>query len=398
MDEFCAITGVDAETSAMYMEMSGYDLDTAIQLFFSMNDGGGGGGEANISPSSSSTGWPHDWISLLFSPPSSGNSPLIPECWLHQGLQTSPPHGDNSADWSQLSLLQHKNGPCGVLAAYQGYLLTHLLQNHSLTPSYIPTVDDATAAVMRLLQTVASPSSAAASPTTIQCCAWTDSVGGVGGSVVTTPCDPDTLRALIPQYLAPGGVLLLLYSVIHTFGVETLQQQHAALLPLLYGSHTLCSSALMNILLTGEARESLSAYDDFGGAIPWNKSPASVGLLSGTEIELKMKIHDGFKFPTQEVYVLHGRDHFTTLLVLPPLSSAGAAHSQLMTMPMPMPAPLPFLDPVTATTPTATPTPPSGSSSSASANGLGPLSFVVVHFNGLPPAGPAITQVQCSTV
>ena len=37
MDEFSAITGVDADTAAMYMEMSGYDLDTAIQLFVSMS-------------------------------------------------------------------------------------------------------------------------------------------------------------------------------------------------------------------------------------------------------------------------------------------------------------------------------------------------------------------------
>jgi hypothetical protein len=373
MDEFCAITGVDADTSAMYMEMSGYDLDTAIQLFFSMSDGGGaGGGGTGDSASSavaSSTGWPHDWISLLFS--SSSGSSSIPDAWLHQGLQTASPEGAAPHDWSQLSILQHKNGPCGVLAAYQGYLLAHLLQNQTLTPSYSPTPEDATAAVMRLLQTVATASTS--SPPSLKYCSWTDPSGGVGGSVITAEGDATAaatqagIQGVIAQYLAPGGVLLLLYSVLQTFGVDTLQQQHSSLLPLLYGPNSLCTSALMNILLTGEARESLGAYDDFGAAVSWNKPPALVGLLSGTEIELKMKIHDGFKFPREEVYVLHGRDHFTTLLALPSV---------------PPPAPLPFREDAS-----------SGDTSAAAA-----VSFVGVHFNGLPPAGPAVSQVMCCDV
>jgi hypothetical protein len=382
MDEFSAITGVDADTAAMYMEMSGYDLDTAIQLFFSMSDGGGGGGgEEDSGSGSGSSGWSYDWINLLFS---SADNATIPHAWLHQGLQTSAPaatatatasqgqgQGQSAADWAELSLLQHKNGPCGVLAAYQGYLLTHLLKSNILSPTYVPTPHDCCHAISYLLQTVSFGSGGSS----IKICSWKDAVNGVGQTVNIEEWSMEVMQAVVQQFLAPGGVLLLLYSVLHTFGVDILRQQHSQLLPLVYGSNSLCSSALMNILLSGEAREALGAYDDFGTAIQWNKPAAAVGLLSGTEIELKMKIHDGFKFPTHEVYVLHGRDHFTTLLVLPSLP---LPHPPNDASPwaIAMPPPLPYTE--------------ENSTSSATNS----VTFSGVHFNGLPPAGPAVTQVS----
>eukprot|EP00619_Florenciella_sp_RCC1007_P007894 CAMPEP_0205927668 /NCGR_PEP_ID=MMETSP1325-20131115/23083_1 /ASSEMBLY_ACC=CAM_ASM_000708 /TAXON_ID=236786 /ORGANISM="Florenciella sp., Strain RCC1007" /LENGTH=61 /DNA_ID=CAMNT_0053296581 /DNA_START=81 /DNA_END=262 /DNA_ORIENTATION=+ len=36
------MTGMDEGTAAMYMEMSGGDVETAMQIFFSNMDGGGG--------------------------------------------------------------------------------------------------------------------------------------------------------------------------------------------------------------------------------------------------------------------------------------------------------------------------------------------------------------------
>lgn len=366
MDEFCAITGVDAATSAMYMEMSGNDLDTAIQLFFSMNDGGGGGGDiGGTSATQSGSSWPHDWISVLFS---SSDNLSIPSSWLDQGLLTATPGGSQPSEWSEFSILQHKNGPCGVLAAYQGYLLAHTLKNQALSPSYKPTSLDACHSVYNILQTVAC------GQPTIKVCSWVDPVSGIGQTVNVVDGNMEVLQDIIIQFLNPGGVLLLLYSAVHTFGIETLRQQHSQLLPLLFGPNYLCSSALMNILLSGEAREALGAYDDFGAAISWNKPSATVGLLSGTEIELKMKIHDGFKFPLQEVYVLHGRDHFTTLLLLPALPPTPDAPPSSTPWKVTMPGPLPYSEEST---------PSSGES----------IVFRAIHFNGLPPAGPSVTQV-----
>ena len=368
MEEFSAITGVDTDTAAMYLEMSGYDLDTAVQLFFSMSEGGGGGGQGGDS-SSSSSGWPHDWISLLFE--SSSGSAVFPDAWLHQGLQTTSPSDTTPYDWSQLNILQNRNGPCGVLAAYQGFLLAYLIDQQKLSPSYCPTPQDAAESVMQLLQTVAVSQSE--TPKVVMFCTWCDPDGGVGGNVSIQEGGVSELVPVISQYLSPGGVLLLLYSAIHTFGVDVLKQQHNDLLPLLYGPNFLCSSALMNILLTGEARESLGAYDDFGGAISWNKPSATIGLLSGTEIELKMKIHDGFKFPTHEVYVLHGRDHFTTFMVLPLPTPPPTEHTQFsVTMPQPQPFNGVSTNDVTSEA----------------------ITFAGVHFNGLPPAGPAACQVR----
>lgn len=374
MDEFCAITGLDEDSSAIYMEMGGYDLDTALQLFFSMNDGDTGGG--NPAPTSGG-GWPHEWMGFLFPSPSLSGSHSVPDAWLQQGLQTIP---TPTTDWSALNILQHKNGPCGVLAAFQGYLITHLLDDHTLSPTYQPTIRDTIAAVTRLLHTVAPPSPGSVVP--LKICCWQDPINGVGGAVVISEdADGVFLSKVIDQYLAPGGVLLLLCSALHTFGADVLQQQHSALLPLLSGQHALCSSALMNILLTGEANETLGAYNDCGARIPWNKPKASVGLLSGTEIELKMKIHDGFKCPAHEVYVLHGRDHFTTLLVIPlQTSSQASKEPQASSWAITMPPPVPHEESsfMCATTPSTF---------------TEALSFSLVHFNGLPPAGPAVSLV-----
>lgn len=80
---------------------------------------------------------------------------------------------------------------------------------------------------------------------------------------------------------------------------------------------------------------------------------SKVGLLSGMEIEQKFLVRDELKFPTHDVYVLHGRDHFTLGLISQTISNDGDNSTQLIQM---------------------------------------------IHWNGLPPAGPKITILNIKPI
>ena len=362
-EEFAAVTGVDLETARMYLEMSGQQLDSAVMLYFSMNETSSTNATASSTEATQERdGWPHEVMSFLFA--RSEGKCAVPEAWLLQGLQTSRPQ-ELQGEFSQLSILQHRNGPCGVLAAYQAHLVVYLKKKGLLSHSYAPTQRDAAGALVLLLRTAcSSPQSSCR----VQICSWADPVNGIGGGIVerdivlpdvmegNTDDVSDSIIDSISEYLAPGGALLLLYSAVLSFGMDRLRGS-SDILPLLHGPNSLCSSALMNIMLTGNARESLGAYDELGFAIPWSTPTPPVGFLSGTERELKMKIHDKLKFPANEVYVLHGRDHFTVFFIDSSVK---------------MPHPKPFEEKETESE---------------------PITFTGFHFNGLPPAGPSVSKV-----
>lgn len=114
------ITGLPADQAAMYLEMAGGSLDTAISLFF---DGGGGFSGGSVDPSPSESALPQTPAhELLF-----GRNPAPPS-WIDQGFS----FGEGE---SQLGVLQGANGPCGVLAAVNAEVSTLLLLH---PPPFLP--------------------------------------------------------------------------------------------------------------------------------------------------------------------------------------------------------------------------------------------------------------------
>jgi hypothetical protein len=97
IEEFMSTVGCDENSAAMYLEMAGGDVGSAVGLFFSMM-----GDDPAPSSVASSAGLP-SWHSLIW--PS--NDPP-PQSWLSQTLQFDMGNG--------LALSQDGNGPCGVLA------------------------------------------------------------------------------------------------------------------------------------------------------------------------------------------------------------------------------------------------------------------------------------------
>lgn len=123
--------------------------------------------------------------------------------------------------------------------------------------------------------------------------------------------------------------------------------------PLVVGQFNVCSCALINLLLVGIADDNISAYTPTGAKHTW-ETTSRIGLLSGMEHEQKFLVMDELKRPTQDIFVLHGRDHFTLCFRPPSNLDRGDHTSQCLH---------------------------SGES----------MSFDLVHWNGLPPGGPRVT-------
>src|SRR3989338_5209148 len=126
IEDFIGMTGTDQSTAESYLEMSGNDLESAIQLFFGSSELGADSIDSFVSSSSSSKTTisssslyddEKQWSQFIF------DDGKVPLAWLEQGLQfetETETESDNLTKlWKGLSLVQFKNGPCGVLAVVQ---------------------------------------------------------------------------------------------------------------------------------------------------------------------------------------------------------------------------------------------------------------------------------------
>lgn len=351
-DEFMALTGLDAEQAQFYMEMVGFDTEMALQLYFASSE------ETSVNivslPAESvveTDTWTNDDLKDIVFP----RGGAVHEAWLVQGLA---PRGRfdgfvSSNGWDQLGIDQPQNGPCGVVAVYMGGIITALYEVGKLRPGVLADDTDLTRALGNILMK-------SKRDTDYQICTWAS--GSVGGPVVTATVSTEeglltVLSSCLDQYLSPGGAILLCYSAVATYGAHKFQGLKD-IVPLVSNYETqpfqLCTSALMNLLLSGEPNESLDAYDRLTGEKKeWTARSPLMGLLSGSESELKMRVHDAYKFPKYEIYVLHGRDHFTLCFEVP-----GSRHTVSI------------------------------------ADQEEAIEFSIVHWNGLPPAGPMCTTVN----
>ena len=149
-----------------------------------------------------------------------------------------------------------------------------------------------------------------------------------------------------PTHCVASGVVLLVLSALKT-ATPAYVRSTCEVLPLVVGPFSLCTCALQSLLLVGIADDNISAYTATGEKHRWGQT-STIGFLSAMEAEEKFLVMDELKHPLREVYVLHGRDHFT--LCFQPVPSQDAL-------------------------------PPSSA-------------FNLIHWNGLPPGGPRVTSLQ----
>lgn len=366
---FCDLTGADAATALMYLEMSGFDIELATQFFFGAGDAGQQGGSAPTSAAD-----PNNWSGIVF------EGDAIPESWRIQGLgfdyvapsEPVPVSDDGEAGpasssasscsssssptnkaWEGLGVVQPKNGPCGVLAVFQSTVIANLLDEGRLKPDVRVTDLDIARALATILLRIAlktTPNPTADDPAIVRLCTSIDE--RTIEEVVLPSSDGseqrviDVLLSHINKFSGAGGAVLLVFSAVLTRTAAKViadMTSSGAEPVLVVGMFHTCTSGLMNLLLIGWAEDNMSAYKHDGKKNDWGVE-SRIGLISGMESELRILINDALKFPTRPIYITHGRDHFT--LVFQPDTSEPAER------------------------------------------------FTLVHWNGLPPGGPRFSRLR----
>jgi hypothetical protein len=200
VETFVAITGAPVETATYFLEMSGYSLDTAVQFFF---EGGGFDQTVTSSAPSATPSNETNIMKILF------KDTHPPDSWLCQGL-TFDYHSDDATGWAGIGIRQLKNGPCGVLVAFQATVIANLIESHRLTPTVRPTDQDIVQAITDILLLTKERRD------TVSVCTWSDPLHGVGSSleVIEVPVGGDAsdrdsvamiVFSVLDQYKAPGG-------------------------------------------------------------------------------------------------------------------------------------------------------------------------------------------------
>jgi hypothetical protein len=315
---------LDATQAQMYLDMAGGNVEVAMGILFS--------GNATIQDSA-----PVD--KGKFSDPETAHVKIvwpeegkeIPDKWLQEGFSfdTTCPFG----------LVQKKNGPCGVLAVVQGVLASQALaSSNKLDPSQ-PVSDTTLASALSRVVGRCSPEGK-----DFKLASWRG--GQLGGSIDVETVESkaqesgdDALAtavlASLPNFKAPGGVVLLLYSCVLTRGIEQVLQDMAAglsfllcfLLTLRFRRHPTsarCGPELavfirthgtcfdrfsfpfflfQGLLMRGVARGNFGAYDPMkpGQKVDWGAQP--LGFISQDfEKQTSMAVCDSLKSPDLPVW------------------------------------------------------------------------------------------------
>jgi len=312
-EELSAITGLPPEQASQFLEMAGGNLEAAVSLFFEI---GGGGGDETMGVSEG-VGSP------TFTPPTPAHGILFgddvaPESWLGQGFQFS----DDPA--ASIGIVQHKNGPCGVLAAVNGVIVAQADRPQASTVVTDDMLALALATILVRCATAPSDTKVDSVPEArVVVASWAGD-GYTSNQVQETELPADTstvashLKAMTSSLKGAGGVVQFCYSAILSRGLDKVRAESVldgGRPPLIVGPHSLCSTELMGLLMFGIARGNVSAYDGADGSkIKWRPKD-EVGMLSRDEIDMGIPLADELKDPSKSVYVIHGGDHFTLLWV-----------------------------------------------------------------------------------
>jgi hypothetical protein len=337
------LTGLELEQAATYLEAAGGSVELALELVFGAGTSAAGGASADAGARAGVGAlWP-DWFEGIVVEPGC----RVSAAWSEQGIEFS------ARDGERFGLVQHKNGPCGVLAVLNAVLVSSRLGG----------VDGAGGGLelerpfhrRELAQSVGAILARVARETEgpVRVCRRRASALETAEVSVGDVCAAlEAPGSALDDMVAPGGLLLLVCSAVATRGAARVRadvSRGGGELPLIVGPHQLCTSELVMLLLFGAAEGSVGAFSVMGGKASAADAVGGVGLLSVFEHESGIPVRDALKSPSRPVWVLHSGDHFTLML-----STEGLAAG-----------------------PTRSLAPPQR----------------VVLYNGLPPGGPRATRL-----
>ena len=298
--------------------------------------------------------------------PSDRNVDKSLEIWHSQGftlpsiarVATQP--GKLSRNLRAAGLLQPKNGPCGVLAGVQAWMYRYYLFDRPkggtatrakpLSDGKDPTVahkgvpfspDAARALAMALGHVIwqsrsESKSSAPARVVVLKdasaqmsatyLSSLTSRRGRVPGyreNLVSIDCPSraavqSAIQNTLPQWMSPGGIVLLLYSLVMTRGVSAVRADLAAshTATLIANGNGYCNQELVNLVITGQATEGLhnsgnSALTPVYG--PGVRGRQSVGFFPPRS-NAKL-LGSNLKCPEHPIWVVLARSHYSVVFL-----------------------------------------------------------------------------------
>lgn len=226
-------------------------------------------------------------------------------------------------------LTQLQGGPCGILAPVQAWLIRQLVFTPPEQKCYDgdecplrPSTDQVNEALLRALTIILERAAK----------------GGTGLVVVTGPPDGmcmqrlkdstetiEFLRAQFHQFRSSTGVLLFVYSVLLSRGIDVIRgDMDDNTLPLVarFGH---CTQELVNLMLTGQAvtnifdgRKVLDGDPDDPRAYALRGVPeqGEIGFLSLLEAMNYGAVGDFYKSPKTPVWVVGSSSHYTILFAV----------------------------------------------------------------------------------
>jgi hypothetical protein len=244
----------------------------------------------------------------------------FPDSWARQNLQLQGARAPLS-----FGLVQHKGGPCGILASVQALMLRQLLypddSAHAAPPPPLSSFSDAQlraalgAAVVDMLWRAGDGRAALVLPARgaslrgSELLVWEATSRGALERLVA---------ARLPTLQDPecGAAVLLVYSLLLSRGARAARGDADALAgATLIGAHGYCTQEMVNLALTGRARSHV-----FDGArrldthvLEGIDRRAAVGLLSLFEAEGYVEVGQHLKTPRAPVWVVCSESHYSVL-------------------------------------------------------------------------------------
>eukprot|EP00043_Microstomoeca_roanoka_P003086 m.42292 g.42292 ORF g.42292 m.42292 type:complete len:486 (+) comp11904_c0_seq6:92-1549(+) len=255
--------------------------------------------------------------------------PQAQHAWFMQGFEFS------SSLAGDCFFIQHKNGPCGVLAAIQGLVIQELLWPSDDSPAQplaaATSASIRSALVQAITFTLLQSSEKGGTCLVVrgqasqQTFMTTDEFLAAVEPQLLEFNDADELKDAVAQHLDEfigcGGVVQYLYSLILTCGLDRVRQAMQGINSLIYEDST-CDHILVNLILTGIPKEGI---DDDAWA-SWSGMPR-LGFLT-TEQEFIPAVR--FLNPLYPIWVSHCGGHYTLIYGTDPDLLQHAPPSQMI--------------------------------------------------------------------
>ncbi|KRX00636.1 UBA-like protein [Pseudocohnilembus persalinus] len=300
IQELISITGLPQDQAQMYLEMSGGSIDLAVSMYFESMDQGQGSNQQNFG--NQDFGGNNQELSpekLLWP------DKVIPESWKIQGLEFD--------ENNPLGLKQHQNGPCGPLSVINAVLISQLIKNDNFDLNKKVTDEELTKALITILNVVVQQDQEY-----IIC--YYNSLNEIKQDKFKGEQQAfQFLLKNLNQYKIQGGIVLFLYSLVLTKGLDKIKEEvskSGGELPLIVRPFNICVTDLIMLMISGEANGNVGDFSQFSNEKIQVNNRLGIGLLTSVVHQMNIPINDALLTPQNNVFILHGGEHFTVMFTL----------------------------------------------------------------------------------